>query len=67
MVALPAETVRQFDLHQGDEVTLDIEPDSIVVRPHKDLQSLFESWKRLGDPVTVDEIAAELRADRESH
>ena len=67
MVALPADSVRQFDLHQGDEVTLDIEPDAIVVRPHKDLGALFESWDPLGDPVTVDEIAADVRADRESH
>jgi len=67
MVALPADTVRQFDIHQGDEVTLDVELDAIVVRPHKDLRALFESWEPLGEPATVDEIAADIRADRESH
>jgi hypothetical protein len=38
-----------------------------VVRPYKDLRSLFESWERLGDRVTVDEIVADVRADRDFH
>jgi antitoxin component of MazEF toxin-antitoxin module len=59
--------VRQFDLHQGDEVTLEVEPDAIVVRRRRDLRPLLDSWEPLGDPVTIEEIADDIRADRESH
>ncbi|MBO0704280.1 MAG: AbrB/MazE/SpoVT family DNA-binding domain-containing protein [Candidatus Dormibacteraeota bacterium] len=67
MVALPAEAVRRFDLHQGDEVTLEVEPDAIVVRPGKDLRALLGSWEPMGDAVKIEEIAADIRADRNSH
>ena len=57
-VRLPKEAVERLGLHEGSDIDIRIENDSLVIRrrrPHYRVESLVEEAKRLTPPAALDD------------